>query len=97
MTLIRSFAAVLFVFSFTLTTAFAAEPLPAHGVAMHGALKYGPDFKHFDYVNPDAPKGGEVRLNAMGTFDSLNGYIVKGQPASGLGLAHDTLMSESSD
>ena len=38
---------------------------PAHGIAMHGDLKYGPDFKHFDYVNPDAPKGGTVRLAGL--------------------------------
>ncbi len=45
---------------------------PRHAIAMHGEPKYGPDFKHFDYVNPDAPKGGEVKLSAIGTFDNLN-------------------------
>ena len=65
-----------------------------HGLSAFGALKYGPDFKHFDYVNPDAPKGG--RLTMIGTaglvtFDSLNGYILKGDPAQGLGITSDTL------
>jgi ABC-type oligopeptide transport system, periplasmic component len=52
-----------------------------HAIAMFGEPKYGPDFKHFDYVNPDAPKGGEMRLGVPGTFDSFNAYIVKGNPA----------------
>ena len=51
---------------------------PRHGMAMHGDLKYGPDFEHFDYVNPNAPKGGTVTFSAIGTFDSFNPYIIKG-------------------
>ena len=44
-------------------TLYGAEVMaaPAHGIAMHGSPKYGPDFQHLDYVNPDAPKGGELR------------------------------------
>jgi len=79
---------------------FAAPALaePTHGVAMHGAPKYGPDFTHFDYVNPDAPKGGTVKLGVqVGSFDTLNGYTIKGVPATGLGLLYDTLMVESDD
>jgi microcin C transport system substrate-binding protein len=49
-----------------------------HAIAMHGAPKYGPDFTHLDYVNPDAPKGGTIRLGQRGTFDSFNQYIPKG-------------------
>ncbi len=75
----------------------AAEPKPAHGFAMHGDVKYGPDFEHFDYVRPDAPKGGKVTLAALGSFDSFNPYITKGNPASGLGFIYDSLMSASSD
>lgn len=75
----------------------AAEPEPVHGIAMHGDLKYGPDFKHFDYVNPNAPKGGTVRLGTIGSFDSLNPFIVKGQAASGLGQIYDTLLVSSAD
>jgi microcin C transport system substrate-binding protein len=75
----------------------AAEGVKSHGIAMHGDLKYGPDFKHFDYVNPDAPKGGEVRLAAIGTFDSLNPFILKGVAASGLNRIYNTLAVGSAD
>jgi len=69
----------------------------AHGIAIYGAPKYEPDFSHFDYVNPDAPKGGHLKLYALGTFDSLNNYIVKGIPASGLSLTYESLMEQSYD
>jgi microcin C transport system substrate-binding protein len=86
-----------------LVSALAAAPVPAqeirgaHGVALHGQPKYGPGFSHFDYVNPEAPKGGEVRLAAFGSFDSLNPYILKGQAAAGSGLVFETLTESSSD
>ena len=63
---------------------------PSHGIAMHGDLKYSSDFTHFDYTNPDAPKGGSVKQWALGTFDSFNSFIIKGTPADGLGLIYDT-------
>ena len=65
----------------------AQEAAPAHGMAMHGDLKYGPDFEHFDYVNPNAPKGGTVTFSVIGTFDSLNPYIIRGTAAAGITLA----------
>ena len=68
-----------------------------HGLAMHGDLKYPPEFTHFDYTNPDAPKGGKVRLSAVGSFDSLNPYILKGRTASSLGLVFDSLTESSRD
>ena len=68
-----------------------------HALSLIGAPKHGPDFTHFDWVNPNAPKGGRVRRWAMGTFDSLNQFPVKGSPAVGLGLIHDTLMMQSPD
>jgi microcin C transport system substrate-binding protein len=68
-----------------------------HGLAMHGDLKYGPDFTHFEYVNPSAPKGGEVKQAAIGTFDSFNPFIIKGNPAAGLGGIYDTLTAASAD
>ncbi len=68
-----------------------------HALAMHGEPKYGPDFAHFGYVNPDAPKGGEVRLHAVGTFDNLNPFIVKGTPPAGGGLPFETLLTSSAD
>ena len=69
----------------------------SHGLSMHGDLKYGPGFKHFDYVNPEAPKGGDVQLAAIGTFDTLNPFILKGVPAVGLGEIFDTLTVGSLD
>ncbi len=70
---------------------------PAHGMAMHGALKYAPDFAHFDYVNPNAPKGGEEVRSVVGTFDSLNPFVIQGNPAAGAGMIYDTLTESSAD
>ena len=50
----------------------------AHGLSMYGDLKYGPGFTHFEYTAPAPPKGGAVKLAALGTFDSLNPFILKG-------------------
>jgi len=68
-----------------------------HAMALIGTPKYAPDFKHFDYVNPDAPKGGSVRMSANGTFDSLNAIGYKGNRAAGLGLIYEQLMVQSMD
>lgn len=70
---------------------------PAHAIAMHGTPKYSTDFTHFDYVNPDAPKGGAVVQYGGATFDSLNQFIVNGDPATGLGLIYDSLTVASAD
>ncbi|MBF8745360.1 ABC transporter substrate-binding protein [Pseudomonas putida] len=71
---------------------------PQHALTLYDeAPKYPADFKHFDYVNPDAPKGGTFRQSSFGGFDSLNPYINKGVPADGLGLIYDTLMRQSLD
>ena len=64
---------------------------------MHGDLKYPADFTHFDYANPDAPKGGSVTRSALGTFDSFNSFIVKGTEADGLGLIYDSLTTQAQD
>ncbi len=76
----------------------------SHGLSAFGDLKYSADLEHFDYVNPDAPKGGSlttVSTSAAGTFDSLNGYIVKGDAAAGVGggenLIFDSLMTRAFD
>jgi peptide/nickel transport system substrate-binding protein len=68
-----------------------AEPRPA--IALHGQPKYAADFSHFDYADPDAPKGGTLHLGVLGTFDSLNPFIVRGNAASGLrgGIADDNV------
>lgn len=76
---------------------FSAVAEPRHGLAMHGETKYGPDFKHFDYVNPNAPKGGDVKLATTGSFDSFNGFIIKGEAAAGIGGIYDTLLVSSAD
>lgn len=68
-----------------------------HALSLVGEPKFGPDFQQFDWVNPDAPKGGTVRQWAMGTFDSLNAFSVQGNAALGLGLIYDTLMASSPD
>ncbi len=68
-----------------------------HGLSMYGDLRYDEDFAHFDHVNPDALKGGQLRQDAPGTFDSLNPYIIKGTPAAGLALIFDTLLVSSFD
>ncbi len=68
-----------------------------HGQVLSGELKYGPDFTHFEYTNPNAPKGGSVALYSIGSFDTLNPFILKGRPAAGLGQLFQTLMSGSSD
>ncbi len=78
----------------------ADDVIVSHGVSTFGDLKYPPDFEHFDYVNPDAPKGGVMSFRGTGasqTFDSLNAFILKGEPAQGLGLLYDSLMAGSAD
>ena len=68
-----------------------------HALAMAGTPKYAQDFKHFDYTNPNAPKGGDVKLATVGTFDSLNPFIIRGVAATGIGLMYDTLTVQSLD
>jgi microcin C transport system substrate-binding protein len=74
-----------------------AQAAATYGLSLFGDLKYGADFQHFDYVNPNAPKGGAMKFSAIGTFDTLNPFIVKGVPAAGIGQLFDTLMLQSSD
>lgn len=71
--------------------------IKAHGISIFGDLKYGPDFKHFDYVNPEAPKGGEFSTWGFGTFDSLTPFILKGQAAQLATVFFETLLTPSSD
>ena len=70
-----------------------------HGAALLGEPKYPAGFKQFDYVNPDAPKGGLVRLGTQGTFDSFNLVVagVKGTPAAGITLIYESLTTRSLD
>ena len=64
-----------------------------YGLAMHGAAKYNADDTHLDYANPDAPKGGTLKIAAIGSFDTLNPYSIKGKAAQGLNLVYDRLMA----
>jgi len=73
----------------------AQEVRPEHGVAMHGGLKYGPDYTHLSYVNPAAPKGGTLKLHTIGSFDSLNPFIVKGSPAAGMSFIRSSMLYSS--
>lgn len=77
------------------TSAFAT---PQHGVAMHGDLKYPANFPHFEYVNPDAPKKGTLKLAVVGdNFDSFNPFIVKGVPAAGISYLYESLTVHAQD
>ena len=66
-----------------------------HGLSLFGAPDMPAGFAHFPYVNPKAPKGGDVKIAAIGAFDNLNQFTIKGSAASGLGLIHDTLLTGS--
>ena len=88
--------------------ALATQPVwsrePSHGLSYFGDLKYPPDVAHFDYANPDAPKGGRIKLPGVGTFNNLNPYVDKGRlaynisPRGGLGsYILDPLMRKCED
>ena len=76
----------------------AAQAAPRHALTLYGeAPRYPADFAHFDYVNPDAPKGGTLRQAGFGSFDTLNPFINKGVAADDIGLIYDTLTTNSLD
>ena len=75
----------------------AAAVRTAHGVSAFGDLKYPPGFAHFDYVNPDAPKGGTLRLWGLDSFETLNPFTFKGRKEDWNGLVFDTLMARADD
>ncbi len=80
--------------------ASSSQAEPRHGLSVFGDLKYPAGFSHFDYVNADAPKGGRMALIGPvpgDTFDSFNGFILKGDPAQGTALMFDTLMDRAMD
>jgi microcin C transport system substrate-binding protein len=84
---------------------WAQDPAPdlaavakVHAIAMHGSPKYGPDFTHVDYADPEAPKGGDVRRAQVGSFDSLNPYILEGTSPTGMeDTFFQTLTQDTSD
>ena len=79
----------------SIATPLAAERARHHALSLIGEPKYPADYKNFGYVNPSAPKGGKVRLSAIGSFDSLNPFVLKGVAASGSALIYDQLMDGS--
>ena len=87
----------LLVFAVALPAGPHAEALKTHALSRVGAIKFPADFQHFDWVNPDAPKGGTVRLADIGGFDNLNPFTFKGLLGSGTSLLHDSLMVPSLD
>jgi microcin C transport system substrate-binding protein len=102
-TLLKSFIVALAAgrpFSLRWTApAHAQEKTWRHGLSLFGDLKYPAGFKHFDYVNADAPKGGGVRQIAIGTFDNFNIAVagVKGALATGIDHIYDTLLTSAFD
>ena len=84
-----------------LYTAFAIsapEPQPTrHAISLYGQPKYGADFKHFDYTNPQAPKGGILKQGVIGHFDTFVPYTDKGTPAIASQMMYDTLLARSWD
>lgn len=92
--MLRSLALALLA---ALTSLPAAADDWKHALSLFGDVKYPADFKHFDYVNPNAPKGGTVRLATIGTFDTFNMFIPRGVAAAGIGLVYETLMAQSFD
>ena len=75
----------------------ARETNVSHAFAILGAPKYASGFTHFDYVNPQAPKGGQMTLSVIGTFDNFNRYALRGNPAERTGQIYDSLFTTSDD
>jgi microcin C transport system substrate-binding protein len=100
----RAVLAALFALTLALPAA-AQTGTPSYGISLFGdPLKYPPGFTHFDYVNPDAPKGGSVRFGDIGTFDNLNPFILRGvsyiryaDSMVGIGAVYDSLMAGALD
>ncbi|MGB2247542.1 MAG: extracellular solute-binding protein [Alcanivorax sediminis] len=67
----------------------------SHAIAMHGEPLYTADFTHFRYTNPNAPKGGSLKLQVVGSFDTLNPFVAKGRPAAGMGATDNSYLYDS--
>jgi len=80
------------------TAGALAQETRHHALSLVGEPRFPPDFKNFDWANPDAPKGGTVRRAMIGSFDTLNAFSIRGEPAAGVGaFVYDTLMTTSID
>ena len=73
------------------------ETIVSHGISTFGELKYPADFEHLDYVNPDAPKGGEMSMSWLGTFDSMNPYTSKGRAGYLSTIFFEDMMTSTAD
>jgi len=91
--LISVFISIALVFTAERTMASSWQT----SLSMYGDIKYQEGFKHFDYVDPNATKGGTFKQASIGSFDSLNPYIVKGNAAAGITHIYDTLLQQSAD
>ncbi|WP_300523791.1 extracellular solute-binding protein [Alcanivorax sp.] len=85
----------LFVGLCAFTALAHAEIHKSHAIAMHGQPQYPAGFSHFDYTNPNAPKGGELRLHVIGGFDSLNPFVSKGRAAAGMAFLDNSYLYDS--
>ncbi|MFK4766367.1 extracellular solute-binding protein [Desulfobaculum sp. SPO524] len=91
-------AVALAAFTLTAHQAWATQGITiTHALTLADAPELPADFTHFSYANPQAPKGGEVRMHAIGTFTSMNPFTPKGELPSGFGLLHDSLTTTSLD
>ena len=88
----------ILIFCYLCTSSFCLSAASwSYGLSMYGHFKYPAHFSHFQYTNPNAPKGGVFKQAAIGSFDSLNPFIVKGHAASGITMIYDTLLKQAAD
>ncbi len=95
---ILAFSVLAIALAFGMTSAQAQQDvIEAHGISPFGQLKYPADFAHLDYVNPDAPKGGEISIWGFGGFDSVNPYTTKGRAVSLGSIFYESLLQGTAD
>ncbi len=95
--LLSGMGVLALVLSSQLPLAYAQDVHKTHAIAMYGEAKYKESFERFDYTSAKSIKGGQIKLYSQGTFDTLNGFVAKGNPADKLHLIYDTLTVSSSD
>ncbi len=93
---LKSFITAL-CFFLTTSVCMAQNEIISHGISTFGDLKYEKDFKHLSYVNPDAPKGGEISFWAFGSFDSMHPYTRKGRAGAYSSIFFESLLEGTSD